>query len=157
MDLPLPCRSCVSGKAMHQLRMEPGGGEKTESETGGDGMSRHPKADLYLADRRKGMTYREIAEKHGVSYQCVHTVCTRVDGTYRNRISEKGCIYPNLRHWLNKDRRRSAGFFKAMKGYSIRDFMNGTRQPKKDAIDKMIALTGMNYEELFREEDYGKE
>lgn len=117
-------------------------------------MSKHPKADLYLAERAKGLTYRQISEKYGVSYQCVHSVCRNVDGTYKTVITEKGCIYPNLRRWLNKDRRRRDRFFKAMRGVTIRDMLNGSRQPKKDTIDKMLALTGMTYEELFKEDDH---
>ena len=34
-------------------------------------MSRHPKADLYMAEREKGKTYREIAKMYGVTYQAV--------------------------------------------------------------------------------------
>ena len=120
-------------------------------------MSKHPKADLYMADRAKGMTYRQIADKYGVTYQSVHATVCSVDGAYRTVISSRGCIYPNLRAWLNKDRRRRDRFFEAMKGCSIRDIMNGTRMPKKPTIDKMIALTGMTYEELFQEDDHGTE
>ena len=34
-------------------------------------MSKHPKTDMYRRDRDSGMTYRQIAAKYGVSYQCV--------------------------------------------------------------------------------------
>lgn len=115
-------------------------------------MSKHPKADLYLAERAKGLTYRQISEKYGVSYQCVHSVCRNVDGTYKTVITEKGCIYPNLRRWLNKDRRRRDRFFKAMRGVTIREILKGAQMPKKNTIDKMLALTGMTYEELFQED-----
>lgn len=33
--------------------------------------SRHPKTDLYLAERAKGLTYTEIGKMFGVSYQAV--------------------------------------------------------------------------------------
>lgn len=55
-------------------------------------MSKHPKADLYLADLAKGMCYREIAEKYGVTYQSVHATCVSVSGEYRKVISKNGCI-----------------------------------------------------------------
>lgn len=117
-------------------------------------MSKHPKADLYLAERANGLTYRQISEKYGVTYQCVYATCRNVDGTYKAKITDNGCIYPNLRKWLNADRKRRDRFFQAMMGVTIRDILNGTRQPKKDVIDKMIALTGMTYEEMFKEDDY---
>lgn len=116
-------------------------------------MSKHPKSAGYLEERAKGLTYRKIAEKYGVSYQAVYSACARLDGTYHNTvITEKGCIYPNLRAWLNADRARRNRFFEAMKGCSIREYMKGARQPKKGAIDKMLEITGMTYEELFKEE-----
>jgi hypothetical protein len=117
-------------------------------------MSKHPKADLYLEDRAKGMTYREIADKHGVSYQAVHTVCAKQGEPKRKIISSKACIYPNLRRWLNEDKQRQDRFFQAMKGGTFLECLKGLRQPKKNTIDKMIAITGMTYEELFAEEEY---
>lgn len=117
-------------------------------------MSKHPKADLYLEERANGLTYRQISEKYGVSYQSVHSTCTKVDGTYKTVITSCGCIYPNLRIWLNQDRRRRDAFFQAMEGCTIRDILKGIQQPKKNIIDKMISFTGMTYEELFKEDDH---
>ena len=111
-----------------------------------------------MADYEKGMTYREIAKKHGVSFQSVHSTITRIDGTYRvYAVSKKGCIYPNLRAYLNQDKDRQNRFFRDMEGYPVREYMRGERQPKKNAIDLMLKITGMTYEELFKEEDYGEE
>lgn len=115
--------------------------------------NRATRAKIYLEDRKNGMTYREIAEKYGVSYQSVHSCCTRQDGTYHTSVSPKGCIYPNLRRWLNADKNRRDRFFQEMKCYSIREYIKGVRQPKKDAIDKMLALTGMTYEVMFAQEE----
>lgn len=116
-------------------------------------MSKHPKADAYLADRAKGMSYRQVAEKHGVSYQAVYACCTKQDGRWKKTISDKGCIYPNLRTWLNADKPRQERFFRAMKGCCIRNFLNGTMEPKKNVIDRMLKLTGMRYEEMFAREE----
>jgi hypothetical protein len=41
-----------------------------------------------------------------------------------------------------------------MEGCAIRNVLKGIQQPKKDVIDKMIAITGMSYEVLFAEEQY---
>lgn len=120
-------------------------------------MSKHPRTDQYLADRENGLSYRQISEKYGVSYQSVHSAVCLVDGSYKTVISERGCIYPNLRAWLNQDRRRRDRFFECMKGCTIREYLKGIRQPKKDIIDKMLAITGMTYEEMFREASDGDE
>lgn len=115
-------------------------------------MSKHPKTDLYIKERAKGLTLREIADKYEVSYQAVAIAIAKVDPTFYKTISSKGCIYPNLRRWLNKSLENQHRLFSALKGKSTRDFLNGTRMPKKDAIDIMLKVTGMTYEELFAEE-----
>lgn len=117
-------------------------------------MSKHPKADLYLAEREKGLTYREIAEKYGVSYQSVHATCCSVEGAYQMIIIERGCIYPNLRKWLNEDKNRKKRFFEQVKCCGIRDVLKGEKQPRKGTIDAMLRITGMTYEEMFMEDDH---
>lgn len=119
-------------------------------------MSRHPKADMYMADRNNGMTLREIAEKHDVSFQTVACTIARVDPTYHKIITDRGCIYPNLRRWLNESKMNQQKLFSALRGKSVREFLKGERLPKKDAIDIMLQVTGMTYEEMFaEEEDHG--
>lgn len=116
-------------------------------------MSKHPKADMYMADLDLGMTYREIAEKYGISRQAVYVTCTKVGGAPSFKIiTQTGCIWPNLRAWLNADRERQKQFFRAFEGCSIRDCLKGIRQPKKHEIDKMLSITGMTYEFMFAEE-----
>lgn len=113
------------------------------------------KCDMYLADRSNGMTYREIADKYGISYQAVHASCLHAGGPSSLMLSSKACVYPRLRRWLNEDKERQDRFFQ-LKVNSLRSILRGYMQPKKDAIDLMLAFTGMTYEEMFaEEEDYG--
>ena len=118
-------------------------------------MSRHPRADLYMADRARGLTYRQIGEKYGVTGQSVQICCAKQGESPRKYLTPGNCIWPNLRVWLNADRERAERFFRAMKGTTIRDILKGIRQPKKNVIDRMLAITGMTYEEMFKEEDHG--
>lgn len=117
-------------------------------------MSKHTRADGYLADREKGMTYRQIGEKYGVSAQAVQICCARQNEMPKKSFSAKSCIWPNLRKWLNTDRARAERFFQAMQGCTIRTILKGGQQPKKNVIDRMLKVTGMTYEELFREEEF---
>lgn len=110
------------------------------------------KAEKYLADRENGLTYREIAEKYGITYQAAHASCMAAGGYSKKLISQRGCIYPNLRKWLNADKERQDRFFQATSYCCIRQILNGNQQPKKNVIDHMMKLTGMTYEELFAEE-----
>ena len=67
-------------------------------------MSRHPKTDLYLADRAEGMSLREIAQKYGVSHQAVAQVCSKyMPGRFVPYSSEQ-VVYPDLRRWLNENK-----------------------------------------------------
>lgn len=117
-------------------------------------MSKHTRADRYLADREKGMTYRQIGEKYGVSAQAVQSSCAMQGETPRKALSPRSCIWPNLRKWLNADRTRAERFFQAMQDCTIRTILKGGQQPKKNVIDRMLKITGMSYEELFREEEF---
>lgn len=116
------------------------------------------KADLYRAEREKGKTYRQIAEEFGVSYQRVAEACSGAGTKNFFSYTEKRCIYPHLRRWLNDNRVGLSEFVERM-GYvscsrtndRIRDCLRGRYYPTKKMIDKMIAVTGLTCEELFSE------
>lgn len=72
-------------------------------------------------------------------------------------VTDKHCPFVNLRAWMNKNRVSRAEFLRRM-GYmnspeTIRRFgtyLRGEHQPRKDFIDKMLDVTGMTYEEMFK-------
>lgn len=122
-------------------------------------MSNHPRADLYLAEREKGLTYRQIAQKYGVSKQAVHNVCAKQNGNFRP-FTEETCVYPNLRQWLNDNRITKSEFIRRMGATYITQenaryaaYFRGEHYPSKQTIDKMLAVTGLTYEQLFYRED----
>lgn len=123
-------------------------------------MSKHPRADLYLADRAKGMTYRKIAEKHGVSHQTVAQVCAKYSPNRFKPFTAEEVIYPNLRRWLNKNKVNKAEFMRRMgilpqpSGFSrMTSWMKGKTHPDKKHIDKILAVTGLTYEKLWEVEE----
>lgn len=115
-----------------------------------------PRADQFRADRARGMTYAQIANKHGVSKQRVGQVCgTKVQNQFR-AISADGCVYKNLRNWMNQNQisrnelMRRMGFQTGGKQMdALRRCMKGISNPSKEFIDKMMEATGMSYEILF--------
>lgn len=119
------------------------------------------KADLYLAERNKGKTYQEIAEQYGVSYQTVAAAIGRRSPGHFRVYTKKNVIYPNLRNWLNDNKvcrnemLRRMGLTQSGKSVDrLNCYFRGDAYPNKQNIDKMLAVTGMTYEELFaREED----
>lgn len=118
------------------------------------------RADLYIADRNAGMTYREIAAKHGVSHQRVQQACTGKRGPKFKPYKPEECIYPNLRRWLNENEVNRSEFVRRM-GFEVignrlpetAKWFTGKGYPTKKSIDRMLAVTGLTYEELFWEGD----
>lgn len=112
-----------------------------------------------LEDREAGMTYKEIAEKHGVSRQYVAVVVGKYDPAHFRFISEKGCVYPNLRRWMNENRVSATDLLRRMhleplseNASRLKNVMRGHGNPRKDYIDRLIEATGMKYEKLFKED-----
>ena len=123
-------------------------------------MSKHPKADLYRAEREKGMTYAEIAKKYGVSRQAVQFACCKSDDSKFRGWTEERCIYPNLRKWLNDNRVSLFEFIRRMDlvpcyktSGRFGCYFKGRCYPRKDVIDKMLEVTGLTYEQLWEVDD----
>ncbi len=116
------------------------------------------KADMYRADREKGMTYKEIAEKYGVATQTVGIACGKHNPKHFHYVNPKNCIYINLRNWLNEGKisrmelLRRMGYEALPKNYNaLSNYISGKSDPSKHVIDAMIKATGFTYEELFME------
>lgn len=123
-------------------------------------MSRHPKADLYRAEREKGKTYREIAEMYGVTSQAVSIACGNQKGYQFRAWTVDRCVYPNLRNWLNENRVSLKEFIRRMDCLpsgtteaKLRSYLNGKAYPRKKVIDRMLAITGLTYEQLWEVDD----
>lgn len=125
-------------------------------------MRQHPKTDMYIADRNSGMTYQEIADKYGVSRQCISQACAReCKAKFRYNNS---CVYPALKEWINENQVTTAELLRQLdmvrhqNNYDrIHKLLTGKQELKKFHIDKLLEMTGMTYEELFRGEEHGQE
>ena len=119
-------------------------------------MSKHPKADLYLEERKKGLTYREIAKKYGVTYQAVACSIGKADPTRFRPYTEDQVVYPILREWLNDNKVSKKEFIRRMGNIpggtnmcTMDSWLKGKTYPSKQNIDLMLMVTGLAYEELF--------
>ena len=122
-------------------------------------MSRHPRTDLYREAREKGLSYREIAKMYGVSFQTVAFACGR-SGYHFKPFTEKSCVYPYLRKWLNDNSVSRNEFIRRMGCVPCGDanmrygaYFRGECYPSKQTIDRMLQVTGLTYEQLFYRED----
>lgn len=114
-----------------------------------------------IQDRQSGMSCKEVAERHGISMQYVSLITSGCCTDGFKRITEKRCIYPNLRSWMNANKCSVTELVGKM--YLSTSAMNnvtkmsrilrGETVPKKDWIDALIEVTGMKYERLFAEKE----
>lgn len=119
---------------------------------------------VYQQEREKGLTYREIAEKYGVTWQNVQCACGTRNPCNFQFFSDERCVYVNLRKWLNVNKvstselLRRCGIAAAGKNQErMRLILKGKTQPRKPTIDKLIAVTGLPYEKLFEQDVEVKE
>lgn len=117
------------------------------------------KAAVYMADREQGLSYRQIAAKHGVSYQAVAQACSKYSPGHFRPFTAEQVVYPNLRRWLNENKVSRGEFIRRMgllpEGPNfdrVRNWFSGRCYPIKKVIDKMLEVTGLTYEQLWETE-----
>ena len=104
-----------------------------------------------FAMRLEGYSYREIADKYGVSSERIRQIVGY--GAKGRKVGNAKCIYPNLTKWviengdsfnhINKETgicSSSTGFYQKLKGTSRLTICD---------IKKILEYTGMTFEEAF--------
>lgn len=118
-----------------------------------------PRTEQYLILREQGLTYREIASRLGVTYQAVAQVCAKQGFAQFRKITPAGCVYPALRDWMNSNYVSRSELYRRMHDgsacigrapYVIRERLSGRTLWRMDEINRLLDITGMTYEELFR-------
>jgi transcriptional regulator with XRE-family HTH domain len=124
----------------------------------------HPRADLYSAEREKGLTYKQIAEKYGVSCQAVHSACAKSAPHLFKPYNERQVVYPFLRRWMNDNKvsrrelvRRMGHIAAGRSNMNMAGWLRGETYPNKQNIDLLLQVSGLTYEELFYREGKGGE
>lgn len=115
--------------------------------------------ELYESMRNEGMTYGEIAQRCGVTYQCVaQALAKRGIGHFKPYLP-KECVYDGLREWMNQNRVSRSDlsrlFYECPIGGGryydlIRRRLIGSKGFSMGEIDKLIEASGLTYEQLFR-------
>lgn len=103
--------------------------------------------------RKDGYTMQEIADEMGVNQRTISLYVPKEERCQaRNRVDNY--IYPNINKWLIDNRMsmikfaREVGITKS----TMSNYLAGLSEPRKSIIDKILEITGMSYEECFREE-----
>ena len=118
------------------------------------------KAELYRKELQNGLSCKEIAVKYGISVQAVYAACGSVRTNRFRQYNPEDCIWVGLRHWLNYHKVSRRALLRKMElEYSQQNLerLNNNLRGKTDLrmsfIRKMMEITGMHFEELFREGD----
>ena len=116
--------------------------------------------DEKRALREQGFSYTEIARQLGISKQAVQQGLAEQDMRYFQFVTEKGCIYPNIRKWMNDNRvsvseiaRRMGLLPHSCTSARIRSYLTGRVSPNKPTIDKILSITNLTYEQAFYREE----
>ena len=118
-------------------------------------MTRDQKIEAFTM-RIDGYSYREIADKMGISKQAAQdTLKTCLSrGGWDQAFCEK-CVYPNIFKYM-QDHKINLSEFSTSTGivYSnLSKFLKGASNPSQASIDKILKATGMTYEEAFWREE----
>ena len=109
--------------------------------------------------RKEGYTHQKIADEFGLSCQRVNQILAeRCEGKFRGWTEER-CVYPGIRKWLNDNKISCSELGRILYGHNLdgccRETLAGTLKgkftPKFAMINKLIDVSGMTYEQLFRE------
>lgn len=111
--------------------------------------------DRLIELREQGLTYQEIGEKVGLSRQRIFQL---IGGDRKTKVCVKPhqCMYDAIRLWMNNNNvsmnaltRMLYGNFNTDSAQRTRNRLNGTCEPTKTFIDKVLEITNLTYEEAF--------
>jgi hypothetical protein len=103
----------------------------------------------------QGMTYEEIGREFGISRQRVYQLIGNADTRKFQYFSSERCVYDGLRKYLNENRistyelaRRCFNSSHPKRHELLSGALKGSNTTKH-TIDKILAVTGLTYEEAF--------
>lgn len=116
-------------------------------------MTKEQKLEAY-AMRLDGCTYQEIADKFGVTKQCVQQAIPaepRCNRRNKSSLLSKRCIYEGLAKFIEENRISSAMIADVIQVCRVAAYQRiiGERNFNISDIYKLLDYTGMTFEECF--------
>lgn len=109
------------------------------------------RGELIRAMHEKGLTYEEIGEIFGISKQAAHQAQVDHDG-FREYMVLK-VKYVGLRNWMLENRVNLSELATRCGTAKLNDSLIGKHEPRKKTIDAILRVTGLTYEECFKERE----
>lgn len=115
------------------------------------------RVEEYLALRDKGMTYDEIAKLYGISRQAVCQTIRRFTNGPKLAPSSIATIndikYVGLANWMMTNNVSLGELERRCGGIRFHHSLIQHHEPGKRLIDIILAVTGLTYEECFKERE----
>lgn len=110
--------------------------------------------EICHALREKGLTYEEIGDIFGISKQAVHEALNKPRDGFRETTVRR-VKYVGLRNWMLNNRVSLAELERRCgDSCRMRRSLVGPYEPSKRNIDAILKITGLTYEECFKEVTY---
>lgn len=120
--------------------------------------TRNKRIQQIIAMREKGMSNTEIGKKLGISRQRVEQIVPpRIK--YFRVLTPESCKWSGLRNWMNKNSVSKTELVRRLYGNAypenyarvIAILKEAGRNTPKYFIDNVLNITGLTYEEIFKE------
>lgn len=110
------------------------------------------RSELIRKMHDEGMTFEQIGRVFGISRQAAHEAMYCVGDRFQ--LSKVEMVkYVGLREWMIKNRVSFSKLNKLCGVTTIRNSLLGSFDLRKKTIDAILTVTGMTYEECFKEDD----
>ena len=100
----------------------------------------------------EGMTYEQIGKCFGISKQAVHQKLERGPTDHFREGATRKVKYIGLREWMINNRVSMTKLEELCSISKAYRPLVGCGQPSKKTIDAILAVTGLTYEECFKED-----
>lgn len=114
-------------------------------------MSKVSRSEIFRKLRDEGLSYEQIGRIYGISRQAVHQALTPRDG-FRESAVQK-IPYIGLREWMLSNRITLSMLDELIGTTGLHSTFNRKYEPRKRTIDAILTVTGLTYEECFREKN----
>ena len=100
----------------------------------------------------EGLTYEKIGEIFGISKQAAQQASRTGLKDYFHENTIQKVKYAGLRKWMLKNRMSLSKMEQATGMSRLYKTLTGACEPRKKTIDAILSVTGLTYEECFKED-----
>lgn len=100
----------------------------------------------------EGLTYKEVGERLGVSKARAHVLVNKPSQGYFNKMAIDKVRYIGLREWMIKNKVTMSELERRCRANRMYHNLVYNHKPNKKTIDAILSVTGLTYDECFKED-----